>query len=58
MTTINFKIDSDKKLKMMHDAARSELGLSAILRRMVDLYLTDPVFRKRILQFVPHEEEF
>ena len=58
MTTIHFMIDFDKKQKLMHDAAQCEVGLSTILRRMVDLYLADPAFRRRILLFVPCEEEF
>ncbi len=58
MSTIQFKINYDKKLAVMHDAAQYEIALSVIMRRMVEIYLNDPSFRKRILQYNPMEGEF
>ena len=58
MTTIQFKIDFDKKLAVSRDAVQYEISLSTIMRRMVEIYLKDPTFRKRILQYNPVEGEF
>ena len=58
MSTIQFKIDYDKKLSIMHDAVQYEISLSAVLRRMVEIYLSDPTFRKRVLQYNPFIGEF
>ncbi len=58
MSTIQFVIDYDKKLAVMRDAAQFEISLSTVMRRMVEIYLNDPSFRKRILQYNPMEGEF
>ena len=58
MSTIQFVIDYDKKLAVMRDAAQFEISLSTVMRRMVEIYLNDPAFRKRILQYNPMEGEF
>ena len=57
LTSIHFQIDFEKKMKLIRDAASNGLPLSIILRRMVDLYLSNPSFRKTILQFVQYDEE-
>jgi hypothetical protein len=54
LTTIQFKIDYDKKTGVAHDAAKCELSLSTIMRRMVEIYLTDYDFRRRVLQYNPY----
>ena len=56
--SIQFVIDYDKKLAVMRDAAQFEISLSTVMRRMVEIYLNDPAFRKRILQYNPMEGEF
>lgn len=58
MSTIQFVIDYEKKLAVMRDAVQYEISLSTVMRRMVEIYLNDPAFRKRILQYNPMEGEF
>ena len=58
MSNISFTTDFDKKIELNHDAALYSLSVSAIMRRMVDIYLSDPAFRKRVLQYNPYEGEF
>ena len=58
MSTIQFVIDYDKKMAVMRDAVQYEISLSTVMRRMVEIYLNDPTFRKRILQYNPMEGEF
>lgn len=58
MSTIQFIIDYEKKRDVMRDAVQYEISLSTIMRRMVEVYLNDPSFRKRILLYNPYEGEF
>lgn len=58
MTTIQFKIDFDRKVAVSRDAMKYEISLSTIMRRLIEIYLNDPALRKRILQYNPMEGEF
>ena len=58
MTTIQFKIDFDRKVAVSRDAMKYEISLSTIMRRLVEIYLNDLALRKRILQYNPMEGEF
>ena len=51
MTTIAFKIENDEKLRLMRDCLQKDLNMSLVLRRMVQLYLTDEKVRKKVMDF-------
>ena len=53
MTTIQFKIDSDKKNAVMHDAWKYQMNFSTLMRKMVELYLADSDFRSKVLSYDP-----
>ena len=51
MTNLAFKIEYDLKMRLMRDAIKKDLNMSVILRRMVQLYLTDEKVRKKVMDF-------
>ena len=51
MTTIAFKLDYETKLRLMRDCLQKDLNMSLVLRRMVQLYLTDEKVRKKVMDF-------
>lgn len=51
MTTIAFKLDYETKLRLMRDCMQKDLNMSLVLRRMVQLYLTDEKVRKKVMDF-------
>ena len=51
MDTIQFKIDYNKKLRVMRDAYQHDLPVSTIMRRLVELYYLDDNLRKRVLNY-------
>lgn len=51
MTNLAFKIEYDLKMRLMRDAMKKDLNMSVILRRMVQLYLTDEKVRKKVMDF-------
>lgn len=51
MVNIQFRIDSDKKTALMRDAMALDLSMSAIVRRLVEIYLEDQALRKRVVNY-------
>ena len=51
MTTIAVKVDYETKLRLMRDCMQKDLNMSLVLRRMVQLYLTDEKVRKKVMDF-------
>lgn len=51
MVNIQFRIDSDKKTALMRDAMALDLSMSAIVRRLVEIYLEDQTLRKRVVNY-------
>ena len=51
MDTIQFKIDYNKKLRVMRDAYQHDLPVSTIMRRLVELYFLDDTLRKQVLNY-------
>ncbi len=49
MNTIQVRIDYDTKLQLMRDAEANQLTLSTLMRRLIQLYLTDEVVRQKVL---------
>ena len=58
MTNLAFKIEYDLKMRLMRDAIKKDLNMSVILRRMVQLYLTDAETRRKVMNFDGWESEF
>ena len=48
MNTIQVRIDFDTKLKLMRDAEANSLSLSSLMRRLINLYLTDESVRQKV----------
>ena len=48
MNTIQVRIDFDTKLQLMRDAEASNLSLSTLMRRLINLYLTDESVRQKV----------
>lgn len=53
MTTIQFKIDENKKYAVMHEAWKKHITFSALMRQMVDLFLIDSDFHEKVLNYDP-----
>lgn len=51
MVNIQFRIDSDRKTALMRDAMALDLSMSAIVRRLVEIYLEDQALRKRVVNY-------
>lgn len=51
MVNIQFRIDSDRKTALMRDAMALDLSMSAIVRRLVEIYLEDQTLRKRVVNY-------
>lgn len=51
MVNIQFRIDSDSKTALMRDAMALDLSMSAIVRRLVEIYLEDQTLRKRVVNY-------
>ena len=51
MVNIQFRIDSDSKIALMRDAMALDLSMSAIVRRLVEIYLEDQTLRKRVVNY-------
>lgn len=49
MNTIQVRIDYDNKLQLMRDAEANQLTISTLMRRLIQLYLTDEVVRQKVL---------
>ena len=49
MNTIQVRIDYDTKLQLMRDAEANKLTLSTLMRRLINLYLTDESVRQKVL---------
>ena len=48
MNTIQVRIDFDTKLKLIRDAEANSLSLSSLMRRLINLYLTDESVRQKV----------
>ena len=48
MNTIQIRIDYETKLQLMRDAAANKLTLSTLMRRLINLYLTDESVRQKV----------
>lgn len=48
MNSIQVRIDYDTKLQLMRDAEANKLTLSTLLRRLINLYLTDESVRQKV----------
>jgi hypothetical protein len=48
MNSIQVRIDYDTKLQLMRDAEANKLTLSSLLRRLINLYLTDESVRQKV----------
>jgi len=53
LTTIQFKIDENKKYAVMHEAWKKHITFSALMRQMVDLFLIDSDFHEKVLNYDP-----
>ena len=51
MVNIQFRIDSDSKTALLRDAMALDLSMSAIVRRLVEIYLEDQTLRKRVVNY-------
>jgi len=51
LVNIQFRIDSDSKTALMRDAMALDLSMSAIVRRLVEIYLEDQALRKRVVNY-------
>ncbi len=49
MNTIQVRIDYESKLQLIRDAESNQLTLSTLMRRLIQLYLTDEVVRQKVL---------
>ena len=49
MNTIQVRIDFDTKLQLLRDAEAHKLTLSTLMRRLINLYLTDENIRQKVL---------
>ena len=48
MNSVQVRIDFDAKLQLMRDAEANKLTLSTLLRRLINLYLTDESVRQKV----------
>ena len=48
MNSVQVRIDFDTKLQLMRDAEANKLTLSSLLRRLINLYLTDESVRQKV----------
>ena len=48
MNSIQVRIDFDTKLKLMRDAETNKMTLSTLMRRLINLYLTDESVRQKV----------
>ena len=48
MNSIQVRIDYDTKLQLMRDAEANKLTLSTLMRRLINLYLTDESVRQKV----------
>lgn len=48
MNSVQVRIDYDTKLQLMRDAEANKLTLSTLLRRLINLYLTDESVRQKV----------
>ena len=48
MNTIQVRIDFDTKLQLMRDAEANKMTLSTLMRRLINLYLTDESVRQKV----------
>ena len=48
MNSVQVRIDFDTKLKLMRDAEANKLTLSTLMRRLINLYLTDEAVRQKV----------
>lgn len=48
MNSVQVRIDYDTKLKLMRDAEANNLTLSTLMRRLINLYLTDEAVRQKV----------
>lgn len=51
MSNVQFIMNFDKKMALVRDAAKLDLPMSVLLRRLVDVYLTDPNVRQKVINF-------
>lgn len=48
MNSVQVRIDYETKLQLMRDAEANKLTLSSLLRRLINLYLTDESVRQKV----------
>ena len=48
MNSIQVRIDYDTKLQLMRDAEANKMTLSTLMRRLINLYLTDESVRQKV----------
>lgn len=48
MNSVQVRIDFDTKIKLMRDAEANKLTLSTLMRRLINLYLTDESVRQKV----------
>ena len=48
MNSVQVRIDFDTKLKLMRDAEANKMTLSTLMRRLINLYLTDESVRQKV----------
>ena len=48
MNSVQVRIDYETKLQLMRDAEANKLTLSTLMRRLINLYLTDESVRQKV----------
>ena len=49
MNSVQVRIDFETKLQLLRDAEANNLTLSSLMRRLINLYLTDESVRQKVL---------
>ena len=49
MNSVQVRIDFETKLQLLRDAESNNLTLSSLMRRLINLYLTDESVRQKVL---------
>ena len=49
MNSVQVRIDFETKLQLLRDAEANKLTLSSLMRRLINLYLTDESVRQKVL---------
>ena len=48
MNSVQVRIDFETKLQLLRDAEANNLTLSSLMRRLINLYLTDESVRQKV----------